>query len=56
MREETAVVSKRKNYLIAGALVAGALLVLALNNLPQAEEPVLGPGYRTANLNIEGMT
>ena len=49
--------SKRKGFLLIGALAVG-LLVFALMqaNLPLAEEPVLGPGFRTANLNIEGMT
>ncbi|MEE8434708.1 MAG: hypothetical protein V3S64_07970 [bacterium] len=50
-------ISKRKGFLLSGALAIGVVLMgLALTNLPQAEEPVLGPGYRAANLNIEGMT
>ena len=49
--------SKRNNYLIAGALILGLLgFGFALINPSQAEAPVLGPGFRTANLDIEGMT
>ena len=49
--------SLQKILLLLGALAIGAVLVvLALTSRPQADEPVLGPGYRTANLDIEGMT
>lgn len=49
--------TKRNNYLIAGALILGLLVMgFALINPSQAEPPDLGPGFRTANLDIEGMT
>ncbi|MCH8075526.1 MAG: hypothetical protein IIC64_06850 [SAR324 cluster bacterium] len=49
--------SRKKNLLLLGVLAIGVVLVvMTLTKTPQAEEPVLGPGYRTANLNIEGMT
>ena len=49
--------SRQKILLLLGALAIGVVLVvMTLNKTPQAEEPVLGPGYRTANLNIEGLT
>lgn len=50
-------ISTPKILLLMGALAIGVVLVVfALTNRPQADEPVLGPGYRTANLDIEGMT
>lgn len=57
MREIIMTISLQKGLLIFGALAVVVVLgVLALNKPSQAEEPVLGPGYRTANLDIEGMT
>ena len=57
MSGKTRTITKRKSILKFTALAAGLVVVaLVLSNLPQAEEPVLGSGYHTANLNIEGMT
>lgn len=57
MREIIMTISLQKGLLIFGALAVVVVLgVLALNKPSQADEPVLGPGYRTANLDIEGMT